>query len=1164
MSLSDKSSYIKETDNDTRFTKTNRRSPVHAWVASIIAVFFLALSVVPIFETFTNNNESGQTYVADAGGIGILCNGLGAGMEKQSNWKNGFKFYPYADKSYRQFTIQEAYGNGLGFVTYYGEGESEDFLVANKDEAPPESSVADITRLESVRNTGDCSSVILTFFANLGVGVADGISTLSQYVVAKAFDSNLICAKTDNTNPADNDGCMNLLKIIGGSSSNTAESIASGTAQDPGIIGALTQSIYYPLIIMAVAVTGIWVLHKGIVQRKLREALSGAIWVVLSVILGLAMLLNPALLSRAPMTVSNTIAGCIIGAFSGENCFTQSQNDGLEVGTGSTDICTSDVYGASFTEKMSLTTNSITCTIWKAFILNPVAEGSFGTNFDALYTDREPLRSIIQNEGLDPMDYCVGLNSDLSANQMFGKTLTVRGEGEGKQVCNLMAYQMHLKVNSKSGTSVVNKDTTYDERWYKVIDVVASDDGMWQHWSPSGTSAANKLAIATLTVVVSALGSVILVVTAAFALVYLISGILLMAFAPVFLLIGVHPGRGKAIMLGWLEKVISNVLKYIVSAAFLIITISLYGGILSNVNNMAMTLLFVIIVTMALFMYRSELMEMFGRVNMGGEKMSSALSDKLKSKTSSVAKKTGALTKAGVSGAVGATIAGGQGLQFGLSAETWKENASAIRENMKVAKSGALDSTTRELKRGTGFVAQTTRAVDRQNVANRQDIKETTRTAADQARHDEASATEANREYLDAVDNEQEFEVKRKKNDLELSNLSGKAQQLAGVEDKVMQEMIEQRKYDALTDKVKFNKTKDPADKQQMLANEHGFQDFEELKKLELGIRDTEINIKVAYALGDIERGDALSENNDRNKVQHRDLLRGVDQEIYTKFSDNYDNRLADEKTLAGLDSYDEQAIDRYTELLVEESTEVYDADILRQKRESAELASSVAGVKSARSRAESDKYDEIQKEIRVGTTVTSRTVERADKKATKAGNKGSEDYIRNNPTSLPSGSSDGDDLGGFGSYDDNGGFAGFGNPDNTGGGSGTGGSGTGFGGSSNSGNTGGNTGGGFGTGEDEDFDPLAYFGRSSKPEVDTPKDDGPSIWSQTPPTKPINTDSGNSESTNNANSGPNKWAQGRQKQQSRRKQTKADNQNPRRGQHKDGPKDSDKKGPTL
>lgn len=969
------SGYVKSGDVDTRFAQTKRRSPIIAVLSSFFAILILALSLSPALG-FQNNgaNDKSVTYVADAAGFAFFCNDFGANMGDPTGWKVSFKDYALEGNSHRIFTAEEALGNGTRFVHYNGEGEGTDFLVADKETTPPDSSVTDKAKLESIRTVGNCTTArLLVDLSNFIINLSSGLSTISSFIVAKAFDPNLICSDTSG----EQDGCFNLLKIIGGDG-------GSGS----GIIGALTSSIYYPLLVMAVAITGLWVAYKGIVQRKLREAFFGVLWVVLSVIFGLALLLNPSLIAKAPMTVSNTVATCVIGAFNGENCFTQqSTGDGINVNDNDyrdVNICDSGVAGGSPGERMGLVTNSITCTIWKAFILNPVSEASFGTNFDSLTTTKQPLKGVLEDAGLNPVDYCINLSSTGSAEQYFGDTLQLNSSRN--RVCNLMAYQMFLQVDAASTASGTTDVRTadpgqIDERWYKVIDAAAADNGMWQHWSPSSTSAMNKVALSTLTLITTALGSLILVVTAVFALVYFLSGILLMAFSPVFLLIGVHPGRGKEIMLGWLEKVVSNVLKYIASAAFLVVTIAIYSGVLSNIDNTALTLLFVIIITMALFMYRRELMELFGRVNMGGEKMSSAMSDKLRSVSSDKARRTGQFTSAVVGGSAGAMIASGKNpldpRNFG--------------ENFKTAGFGALDAAKRDMRRGGGMASTVMQQVERSNVANRQKLRKNNASTGQEERNAQNAFNRAESDFKDKQDALIDLQQMNLSDNRELEKLEEDYGTQLEVEDFILNKMKDNAIDQHNDNIIQINNNPDlsAAERREALIDNrekyNDVLDFAELKKLNNEIRDMDIKLKVALEDGDLEavaRYDKLIAD---KKLEVNDVANRINPNSYGMLSEDYDEKLRLEKSMRNIGSFDDRDIDRMMELQIKQSNFEQDYDLA--EREVIEATESLAqaerelvSVQAAR-KVYSDTIDKLA----VGDTVGSKQLEDIDKRAAQA-----------------------------------------------------------------------------------------------------------------------------------------------------------------------------------
>jgi hypothetical protein len=667
--LSSGASYLNRDSVSTKRLAAQKRSPFAVFVSSLFAILILLLSVQPLAQN-VGGNSSSSPHLASADSGGIVCTlGVGYGTNLVADWQSSLKAYPQPAANQRTWTIQEALGKGMTFITYEGVGEgSQPFFVAEQPEPKYKPGNYDKVSgdLKGARSMQNCLVVTpLNVISTAVLGIANVNSIITQNFVVFAFDSNIICSDPANPGPY----CLNLVKIIGGSGSS-----------DGGLIGALTSSIYLPLLVLAVAVAGIWVGYKGIVQRKLREAMFGAIWVCLSAILGLALLLNPMLLAKAPMAVSNVIGTCVIGAFNGDNCLTggSSGSSALDLNDGTTtsnDVCVSHA-NVSLDEQMSMTVNSLSCAIWKAFVLEPYAQGSFGTNFASLDTKgNTPTRALIDKAGIDRNNYCVPLRSSGSVNSYSNKTLQLSG---GNTVCNLLAYQMYLQVDAKKDGEPTN--ISKSDRWYNVIVPAANDKGMWSAWAPSPGGFMHKLGISMLALMTSGIAGFVLIVVSLYALVYYISSVILMAFAPLFLLLGVHPGRGKKILLGWLEKVISNVFKYLASATFLIVAIAIYGAVLGNATSPGMTLLFVLILSGALLMFRKEIMDLVGRVSMGGEQMSSAFTEKLAER----AKGVGNMALAGAASGVGAKMAGGSitsGAKDGVRRELQRGGATKILGN---------------------------------------------------------------------------------------------------------------------------------------------------------------------------------------------------------------------------------------------------------------------------------------------------------------------------------------------------------------------------------------------------------------------------------------------------------------------------------------------------
>lgn len=670
---------------DEQTSVVNRRNARSFLVSLMVTI--LSIGLLSFGTLASPSNPTVQS--ADAKAISLLCGGkddLGLLGQRDYRWRNFIQTVPAPDASSRRWTLQEAYGSFVPVGDYTGEGGKDQDLVrdvgtdrgkgiGNYEEAMP--------KLEKVRTVDNCmfATALTTVSTNM-FALSSTTTAISSALVTMVFDSSVIC-RDANTN---NGKCFNLLKVIGGSNKS-----------DGGLIGALTGGLYFPMLSLVALAMALWMGYIGIVKRKYREALQGLGWTVVSVIAGIALLVNPQIIAKAPMAVSNTVGACVIGAFSGTGCG-DTQTDTTQDEYTSDVICRSSASGLTLDEKMSLATNSLSCQMWKAFVLEPWSNANFGVPFRDMDVKNPKAAAAIKKAGFKEEDFCVPLKSDLSAD----KQPAVLQMNDSAKVCNVAAYQLYLKTSATGAPNSVDKEgTKLDENWYKVILVAASDNDYWDAWSLSIESGMGKAGGAFTSLFASIFGSILIILVAGLAFIYLLKSMILMAFAPFFALVGIQPGRGRKLLIGFLESVVSNVLKYIASAIFLVIALSIYGAVLGGVANVGLTLIFVMLMGVALWMYRSEIIELIGKSNMGGQKMSSSFGDYIE-KSADRAKRLGVATTGGAIG--GALANGGNGE---MAASVW---------------SGAKGSMKRDLKRGRGTLASVVKERDRALADNKRDL----------------------------------------------------------------------------------------------------------------------------------------------------------------------------------------------------------------------------------------------------------------------------------------------------------------------------------------------------------------------------------------------------------------------------------------------------------
>lgn len=186
---------------------------------------------------------------------------------------------------------------------------------------------------------------------------------------------------------------------------------------------------------------------------------------------------------------------------------------------------------------------------------------------------------------------------------------------------------------------------------------------------------------------------------------YNIISTILMIFAPVFLLFSIHPGRGRKIFLGWLESVLSYILKYFAIGILLIIMVAVYQAAFVNTSG-HMTLIIPLILAVVFSMYRKEVVNLIGTVSLGGAKMKNVAAEKMGRLSQSTKNKAKGITSAVAGGYLGGRMAA-QDEDGAHPGESPEERARRYRAAKAQGITSALGI---EMRRGRGFVANAARA----------------------------------------------------------------------------------------------------------------------------------------------------------------------------------------------------------------------------------------------------------------------------------------------------------------------------------------------------------------------------------------------------------------------------------------------------------------------
>ena len=596
----------------------------------------------------------------------------------------------------RTYTIDELFSRSAGFAIPYGTLEEDNTWIlghpANKivEEKNKNLSEEAKERLKkqgggffsgSIRLWGIPSSLAI-MGSDIATSVAFLCANIISWLVKMLFDPPLVKA---------------LVELIG------------GTDAKAGLISNLGKNVFYPLSTLAFLTVAVYLIWEGLIKRKFRASFGALGWSLLAFALGVFTVVNGQLVAKAPTEINATIANCVLSAASGKSCLNSTGTNPKESTNSMCDADTSQSVSAA--EAASINAGRFSCIVNKAIVYDRWAEQQFGYSLDELWTVNPPDGYKVWTQDKlsgAPTDYCVNFYTADSPNQMSSAT-----KFTSNSKCNIALAFMASRTDADFGEKI---------GFPTITGTAAMDSQMWNAYSGNGrTSVPILLLIASFIIVATFVPVVV------YALVYNITATILTVFAPIFLLIGIHPGRGRKIFLGWLESIISNILKYMASCFLVIVMIFIYGAAFSKMNQ-AQVFVASVILGVTFVSYRKELVNLMGSVNMGGARVSNIAGEKL-SKAGQKAKYMG---MAAAGGAIGGTLAGindaresgklmskddkiakygkyKRWLNPGNYADTLNNARKAMSEGSKGAVQGLRAGTSMELKRGRGLVANAAR-----------------------------------------------------------------------------------------------------------------------------------------------------------------------------------------------------------------------------------------------------------------------------------------------------------------------------------------------------------------------------------------------------------------------------------------------------------------------
>lgn len=478
--------------------------------------------------------------------------------------------------------------------------------------------------------------------------------------------------------------------------------IIAGGNGEMGLFNTLHESLFTPLVVLAIAATGVVLFWKAIVKRQIREALGDTLKSVFCFLAAVIISVSPAwfisLPNNAAIVVQSIIASELNEGLAGGNGLCKSNVASILEGTsgqGSTDT----KEAASLLEKASLNMQSSAgCTLWLNLLVRPWTEGQFGTEYKELYGTNNAACAAPSGGKCLGWDKSTGTVPGINRNFLWvGDPMVPLGGGtNGKFEFNWALFQISTQTNShapllapedRGVSSKYSQGVAHD--WWRVVDAMSNynevlkkgqacaDCGSteetapyyhieeadvmseWDNWV--GNNQGHRLQTVLSSVLIALLGVAGPLVFAALSVIYAVGIAILMAFAPIFFLLGCWAGRGWNIFMAWADLVINTTMKRIGLGVLTILSMAFTATILELMNDPAIGywkgLLMLVILSLALIKSRHHVLRFlafarFSTADLSGT--ASQLTGKVKGAGSAV----GGLALAGAAGGMAGASSG--------------------------------------------------------------------------------------------------------------------------------------------------------------------------------------------------------------------------------------------------------------------------------------------------------------------------------------------------------------------------------------------------------------------------------------------------------------------------------------------------------------------------
>jgi len=288
-----------------------------------------------------------------------------------------------------------------------------------------------------------------------------------------------------------------------------------------GVVGALVDSIWRPLAIPLIVLAGLWGAYQGIVRRQVSTLAEGWVWMIAAVAAGLFFFTQPTQIATAVNTFAAKVSNAALDGIASIDPGLCAQGNGKCVG------------GSAHLQE-------VTDRLWYLYVIKPYVVMEFGDG----KREEAYLRRLLDAKTIT--------RDDLAKVDQGGATPDSLIQAKAEQ------YRALVEDLQKDGDAF---------EWF------------------SGRRNYERGMIAGMALVAVVIGGIVLGVVAAGVLLAQLGLLLAFLLAPVFLVLGIYPGRGRVIAIRWGQLSLGMVIKRIGLAILLAILLVTSGSIMAAADS---------------------------------------------------------------------------------------------------------------------------------------------------------------------------------------------------------------------------------------------------------------------------------------------------------------------------------------------------------------------------------------------------------------------------------------------------------------------------------------------------------------------------------------------------------------------------------------------------